>query len=274
MDKNLLDKRINEILLEKGYIRVSELASEFNINERTMNYFLKKEGYREKDIFVQLPKNYIKVFENINEEVSYWLGYLQADGCVNIDKNNRKRLILECQENDKELLENFCTFTNINKKRIKNTQHIKENNKISKAVRIDLYSSCFSVFPDKWIKPKKSYLDEELPNDVIFYDYLLGLIDGDGCIYKGERGSQIQILCRNPMAEQIINQLKNDLPIKSSVWLLPHPKTSGLFIITIGSGGTEYLNFKYLYNKFYSNKNYNSLQRKKEKLKEIISCSL
>jgi len=76
------------------------------------------------------------------------------------------------------------------------------------------------------------------------------------------------------MAEQIINQLKNDLPIKSSAWLLPHPKTSGLFIITIGSGGTEYLNFKYLYNKFYSNKNYNSLQRKKEKLKEIISCSL
>ena len=35
MDKSLLDKRINEILLEKGYIRVSELASEFNTNKIT-----------------------------------------------------------------------------------------------------------------------------------------------------------------------------------------------------------------------------------------------
>ena len=117
MDKVLLDKRINEIIKEKGYIRVSELAKEFNITESNMNYILKREGYREKDIFVQLPKGYIKCFEEINAEASYWLGYLQADGCIN-SSSGRTRLILECKKEDEELLKNFCNFAKINQKRI------------------------------------------------------------------------------------------------------------------------------------------------------------
>lgn len=269
MDKVLLKKRIEEILTEKDYIRVSELAKEFNITESSMNYTLKKEGYREKDIFVQLPKGYIKSFEEVDEENSYWLGYLQADGCIN-SSGGRPRLILECKSEDRELLENFCSFTKINKKRIKDTQHKNSSSSISHAVRLDLYKTSFSIFPDKWIKENKSLTDENLPNDISFYDYLLGLIDGDGGFYKGKRGSQLKLLCREPMISQIIERLKLDLPYPTSIWKKEHPKTKGLYELIVGYGKDK-ANFNFLYNQFYNNKNYNSLKRKKEKLEEIIA---
>ena len=269
MDKNLLDKRINEILNEQGFIRVSELAKEFGITESSMNYTLKKDGYRKKDIFVQLPTGYIKSFEQIGEEGSYWLGYLQADGCIN-SSNNRLRLILECNVLDVEILENFCKFTNINTKRIKETTHKNTSGTISKTVRLDLYSTSFSVFPDKWILQNKSKLNTELPNDVSFYDYLLGLIDGDGGFYKGQKGSQLKLLCRKPMLDQIVEKLQQDLPIPTSIWVSKHPRTEGLYELIIGNGVNNQ-NFKYLYNKFYKNKTYNSLQRKKEKMEQIMS---
>lgn len=269
MDKVLLKKRIEEILIEKDYIRVSELAKEFNITESSMNYTLKKEGYREKDIFVQLPKGYIKSFEEVNEETSYWLGYLQADGCIN-SSSGRPRLILECKSEDRELLENFCSFTKINKKRIKDTQHKNSSGTISFSVRLDLYKTSFTIFPDKWLKENKSLLDEKLPKGVIFYDYLLGLIDGDGGFYEGKKGSQLKLLCREPMLSQIIEQLERDLPQPTSIWKKEHPKTKGLYELIIG-GGKKNTNFEFLYNQFYINKNYSSLKRKKEKLRQIIA---
>ena len=269
MDKVLLKKRIEEILLEKDYIRVSELAKEFIITESSMNYTLKKEGYREKDIFVQLPKGYIKSFEEVDEETSYWLGYLQADGCIN-SSGGRPRLILECKSEDRELLENFCSFTKINKKRIKDAQHKNSRGTISFSVRLDLYKTSFTIFPDKWLKENKSLLDEKLPKDIIFYDYLLGLIDGDGGFYEGKKGSQLKLLCREPMLSQIIEQLERDLPQSTSIWKKEHPKTKGLYELIIG-GGKKNTNFEFLYNQFYVNKNYNSLKRKKEKLKQIIA---
>lgn len=269
MDKVLLNKRIGEILKQNGYIKVSELAKDFGITESSMNYTLKKNGYREKDIFVQLPKGYIKSFEKIDEEASYWLGYLQADGCIN-SCDGRPRLILECKKEDKELLENFCDFTKINKRRIKDTQHKKPNGSITFSVRLDLYKTGFTVFPDKWLKENKSYLDEALPTDIIFYDYLLGLIDGDGGFYKGKGGSQLKLLCREPMLSQIINQLEKDLPQPTSIWKKEHPKTKGLYELIVGNGKNN-SNFKFLYNQFYLNKTYNSLQRKKERIRQIIS---
>lgn len=269
MDKVFLKQRINEILEIQGFIRVSELAKEFGITESSMNYTLKKEGYRAKDIFIQLPKGYIKSFEQINEECSYWLGYLQADGCIN-SSNNRLRLILECNSSDVEILENFCKFTKINTKRIKNTTHKNASGTISKAVRLDLYSTGFTVFPDKWISQNKSKLDIDLPKDVYFYDYLLGLIDGDGGFYKGSKGSQLKLLCRKPMLEQIVKRLQQDLPIPSSIWTKEHPNTPGLYELIVGNGICNQ-NFNYLYNQFYKNKTYNSLRRKREKLEQILS---
>ena len=128
--------------------------------------------------------------------------------------------------------------------------------------------ACILFF--KWILQNKSKLNIELPNDVSFYDYLLGLIDGDGGFYKGQKGSQLKLLCRKPMLDQIVEKLQQDLPIPTSIWTSKHPRTEGLYELVVGNGINNQ-NFKYLYNKFYENKTYNSLQRKKEKMEQIMS---
>ena len=95
------------------------------------------------------------------------------------------------------------------------------------------------------------------------------MIDGDGGFYKGNKGAQIKLLCRAPGVDTIITQLQQDLPYPSSVWKEKHPTTEGLFNIIIGKGRSGN-NFQFLYNKFYMNKSYLTLQRKKEALKAII----
>ena len=94
------------------------------------------------------------------------------------------------------------------------------------------------------------------------------MIDGDGGFYKGKHGSQMQLLCREPGIDTIIERLKQDLPYPDSIWKRAHPTTEGLYNMIIGKGKTGN-NFEFLYNKFYVNKNYLTLQRKKEALKKI-----
>lgn len=173
------------------------------------------------------------------------------------------RLILECKVDDRELLENFCDFTKINKRRIKNTKHTNSHtDKISQAVRLELADSCFSTSLSNWFSCNKSFVDSNVPYKVSFYDYLLGLIDGDGGFYNGSGGAQMILLCRKPMVDEIIIQLQKDLPNPTSIWLYSHPTTEGLYRLVVGCGIGR-CNFHYLYKQFYENKNYNSLQRKK-----------
>lgn len=272
----IIKQEADKQLLRDGRINISQLSKDLGFTYDQINYKLTKLGYRKRDIFIQLPKRYITSFEKMTPELSYWLGYLQADGCINSctkNGNSRKRLILECQEKDKEILYNFCNFTNINPIRIKYTTHINKSGSISKAVRLDLYSSCFTVFPDKWISERKSFLDVSIPDDVFFYDYLLGLLDGDGGIYGyGKINYQVHFMCREPMLSQIKEKLELDLPYPSSIWIKKHPTTKGLYSLIIGKGRNPNLsNFEFLYNTFYLNKEYKSLKRKRQKLINIIN---
>lgn len=179
-------------------------------------------------------------------------------------------MILECKEEDKEILLNFCKDTNLNPLRIKNTLHTnpRTKEKNCKAVRLDIYENSFSTFIDKWIVENKSLKDCELPKDVMFYSYLCGLIDGDGTISNSYGSPQIIIFLRNPMCEQIIAQLKEDLPYPQSIWVQNHPTTEGLYKLTIGSGKNRE-NFKFLFEKLYYNHE-SKLTRKYNKLKSMI----
>lgn len=272
MEKEKLEEAINLICKENRLVSGKEVANQLGLAEATINYYINKYGLRNKDIFVQIPASFIKLFDNINEVSSYWLGYIQSDGCLNYTRN-RPRLISECQESDREILEAFCEDAKINPLRIKNTTHKStKSENISSAVRLDLYLTSFSTFIDKWIQTNKSYKDSDVPEGVDFYSYLCGLIDGDGGVYFGQRGSQIKLLVRDPMCSTIVARLQQDLPSPTSVWIQNHPTTKGLFTIVIGSGKNptqkEYNNFYFLYNKLYQN--HYSLSRKRKKLEEIL----
>lgn len=258
IEKEDIENKIYEYIAQNNKLPSGRIISQYYCcSEQTVNYYLRKYGLRQKDIMCQLPTGFIKSFEQISSETSYWLGYLHANGCVNITKKNRKRLILECQEKDKEILYNFCHYCNINPLRIKNTSHGE-----TKAVRLDLYFTNFSVFPD-WIQPNKTHKKISLcdyPKDINFYSFLNGLFDGDGTIHTG-RNDQIILLIQEPICYDIVNQLKSELPIPSSVWTQGHPTTNSLKRITIGNRK----NIVFIRKKFYEESKHSFLTRKKEK---------
>ena len=258
IQKKDIEAKIYHYMAQNNKLPSGKVLSQYyHCSEQTINYYLQKYGLRKKDIMCQLPSNFIKSFEQITSETSYWLGYLHADGCVNITKKNRKRLILECQAKDKEILYNFCNYCNINTLRIKNTKH-----KDTKAVRLDLYSTSFSIFPD-WIQPNKTYKQISLydyPNNIDFYAFLNGLLDGDGTIHIG-KNDQVIFLIQEPMCYEIVDRLKENLLIPSSIWIQNHPTTETLKRITIGN----HKNIIFIRKKFYENSNHPFLTRKKEK---------
>lgn len=267
--KDKIMEAINEILQEDRLVSGKELSVKLGVSETTINYHLQKMGLRQYDIFSQVAKGHITLFNDITtSQASYWLGYLQADGCVNCYKENRLRLILECGIKDKEILYNFCKDASINPLRIKT-----RDREGLVSARLELGSQSFSTFPPLSIN--KTYKDESLPQGINFYAYLKGLMDGDGGIYHGERGNQFKLLCRNPMCSEIVERLKQDLPNPTSIWIQNHPTTEGLYIIIIGSGRTpsqkETNNLYYLYNQFYILNQTCCLTRKKNTFEEILT---
>lgn len=126
-------------------------------------------------------KNYYneKFFSNINIDSAYWAGFIAADGYI-----NRKNNYVEISLADKD----YCILEAIKKQ----TEYNGEIEKIirygKKYIRIRFGASY------QWIKDlteiwnissdNKSYnlLPPHINNKNYIYSYIIGLIDGDGCI--------------------------------------------------------------------------------------------
>ena len=116
------------------------------------------------------------VFDEINEESAYWIGFLTADG--NVSDNDYIAICLQIQDIDH--LKKFKKFLKTNAKITVNM------NRKFPCCSISIHSKKIADrLSDFGIVPRKthiSYCPEELKND---RDYWRGLIDGDGCIHDG-----------------------------------------------------------------------------------------
>ena len=106
---------------KKRFITKVDLCNYLSTNEKYLRENIQSTGAYEDcdDVFLNIKKT-IKVFDNIDEEAAYWLGYLMADGCfTTTSRGTAFRLMLECKIEDKEILEKFCEFLDIRKDRIR-----------------------------------------------------------------------------------------------------------------------------------------------------------
>lgn len=222
------------------------------------------------DVFRTVLKT-IHVFDNINPEASYWLGYLMADGCVT---NERPRLMLECKTEDREILEHFCDFCGVRQNRITIGHQ-------GRSAALSLAQSNFSTPVTNYgIIPHKSHIQTHIPQEVLstkdnLFQYIKGIFDGDGTINTSSRAPGIQILSNsNAFIEELRDQLRQLLPTPSSLWIITRdeeniPKaTQNLYELKIGTGvGRD--NLIYLFKEFYSNYPI-ILKRKYETFKTLI----
>lgn len=150
------------------------------------------------------------VFLSVNKESAYWAGLLSADGCI---KRVRKyNYVLEFANTDKELIDGFCRFFTTDKKPYSHEQRVKDGFKRCWLMTIN---SPYVIDDMKlWnLEPRKSR-HNKVPdcvkdNDDLFNPWLVGLIDGDGCICITKSK---QVIIRVLASLEIINFIHNRFP--------------------------------------------------------------
>lgn len=265
---NAIEKLIIEFAPKP--ITYKDIGKVFDLSGESIRRWINKYELQEElpDCFVHIHKKFHH-FDEINKESAYWIGYLMADGCLSINRGN-KRLMLECKIEDKEILEKFCDFLGIRKDRItlghkgRSAALCIANNRFSTSVET------YGIFPNK------SHLENHLPsfceNDELFFQFLKGIIDGDGTIHT-QRGSTGISFVNNSITfcEEVKQKLIKVLPYPSSVWILSHRYTGyqPLYFLKIGSGGPKRINLMFLFEKFYSDSKI-ILERKYTSFKKIL----
>lgn len=159
-------------------------------------------------------------FEIINsEDKAYWLGFLQADGCITrFYKGSELRsmsLEVTLSEKDKEHLEKFnhCLESNVPIKE----KSVKLSGKQYKSFRlvINCTKLCYDLI-NLGCTPQKTYTikfpnEQQVPKKFI-RDFLRGFFDGDGCI-------SITTMCAKPHIVTKITGMK-DMLLSISDYLL------------------------------------------------------
>lgn len=162
------------------------------------------------------------VFLPETEEVYYYAGLLAADGCLFKVSEKSKRISLTLHEKDIHTIENFKNFLKFNgnilfyKKKypyISITGAKKLTNTLEKK---------FNIIPNKSL----IYNPPIIKKLNLALAFIVGYIDGDGCIYKSKKNNnfyQLQILGTQKMLEFICDIFKK---IESSFNLKPRKSCS------------------------------------------------
>ena len=171
-----------KMLYENG-IGIAEIAKELGYSSEKITDIIREQSFErlvdsKRKVNKRLKENY---FSNIDApEKAYWLGFLFTDGCVDCH-NGRKRIRLQLQQADKEILEKYKEDLGIDGKIIED----KRKNSVCYSVEI----ACSQIYDDlqKYgIIPRKTYETEHLPLNLIPKEYLtsflLGMFDGDGSL--------------------------------------------------------------------------------------------
>lgn len=117
-------------------------------------------------------------FEKDSHEKFYWLGLLASDGYV---AKSEPRVRIELKEDDKDILIKFLEFCQSN-----SPITYRKNNQGSKCACATINSAKlkrllaeYNIVPNK----SKTFIIplDKIPNDYI-WDFVRGLMDGDGCI--------------------------------------------------------------------------------------------
>lgn len=161
-------------LLAEKYHTTSYIIKNIIINNNiTINLHLKKKNLFVKDNF----------FEKIDcEAKAYFLGLLFTNGNIFLGNKREAQISLEISVRDKKVLDVLKELIN-------------SEAKISYRKRTNTETVCFRIYSNKvaqdlvkyGIIPNKTKLTKHIPNNIpkeFIKDFVRGLIDGDGAIYK------------------------------------------------------------------------------------------
>ncbi len=121
-------------------------------------------------------------------EAYYWIGFIMADGYVS-NRDSERCLIVALAEKDKVHLEKLSKFLTMPLKEKFSTYYYKDEKRKSKNYRLEKWDSQnIKKLAEKFdFKERKTYNPPNtlnIENNDFFLSFLIGFIDGDGCIDK------------------------------------------------------------------------------------------
>lgn len=180
---------------------LSSISKQIGINRLTLTNYLKKSGLTiiNPSKKYEYNKSYFSIINS--EEKAYWLGFIYADGCINVIKAKNgqvKSMNLEItlKESDREHLVKFAKSLNAPEDLVK-SKIVKLNGKSIQTYRIVVCSTemcrdliALGATPRKSLKLK---FPKNLPSNLIRH-FIRGYFDGDGCINTSNNRKRISLL--------------------------------------------------------------------------------
>lgn len=117
----------------------------------------------------------------LNSDLSYFIGFVMADGTFQEGSRNRGRITIEIKREDEQLLKDISNILPCNSyiRYRERTTNFKENHK---SALLSIYNYDFRQFVKQYIPLGKKSDITYIPKDVSISDFLRGFIDGDGSI--------------------------------------------------------------------------------------------
>lgn len=222
-----------------------EISQIFMCSQTNVSALLRRRGIKcrdRKDVFKNQKYNDINAsfFKEINNEANaYFLGFLYADGCVQI-KNSAYMISLKLKSDDQIIIEKFRDIMSPSSP-IKIAQN-KGSPNTYPYFRINQKEICEQLISLGCV-PNKSLILEfptKVPTNLIRH-FLRGYSDGDGCIYKNKFKNKKTIntiwkfVSTKQFCQQTAKILKEELGINCS-HSLSRPKTNDI-TTTLSVGG-------------------------------------
>lgn len=117
----------------------------------------------------------------LNSNLSYFIGFVMADGTFQEGSRNRGRITIEIKREDEQLLKDISNILPCNSyiRYRERTTNFKEG---YKSALLSIYDYDFRQFVKQYIPLGKKSDITYIPKDVNISDFLRGFIDGDGSI--------------------------------------------------------------------------------------------
>lgn len=224
LNNNGYKKGHNSIFSQEDVNYIKENYMKLTYNEIADNL-----GFTEKQIRGWVNHNCDKKVRIFNDKYfdkivtpnqAYWIGFIYADGYVIKNSSNRNyELGISIQSGDIKLLEDFNNELGgvHNITRSHDEKYICNNPKISvtNAVTLRMYSKNIveDLIKNNVIQNKTQSSIFPVVEDDLFFDFLRGYIDGDGCIYVDQNkisASQVHITSAHA---EVLKYIKNKLSL-------------------------------------------------------------
>lgn len=205
---------------EMDYIRnnylsmtYGEIAKNIGFTERQIRGWINHNCDKKNRTF---NDNYFNEIKTPNQ--AYWLGFIYADGLV-LSKNEKRNYELGielCDIDEQQLIDFNNELGGVHK--ITHGHYEKyicdyKNISITDTVRIRIYSKNIveDLIRHNVVENKTKFANYPVVDDNLFFDFLRGYMDGDGCIYVNQNNAKLSQFHITSSHNEVLNYIKNKL---------------------------------------------------------------